>query len=212
MKSDKELKREDRGTYDFTSDGNVFALRWHDNAVVSLASNHLTHEPVMKTKRRTKRGTKEVDMPNIVAAYNSGMGGVDLLNRLCSSYRPNIYAKRWWWPLFTHALNVSVVAAWRLYQALHPESSKSHLDFRRTITNSLMQNQMNGPTRNPSSGRRHVDLPAAVRFSGIGHNKVTGSQGRCVLCNKNTFNWCDLCKKRLHYSRGKRCFDIYHTQ
>ena len=55
----------------------------------------------------------------IVSKYNRGMGGVDVIDKLLGAYRPVIRGKKWWYPLFTNALNISVVAAWRLYGYLH---------------------------------------------------------------------------------------------
>ena len=56
----KELQKQERGTYDYCSDGKVYIAKWHDNSVVNIASNWETHEPVCKVKWRIKGGTKEV--------------------------------------------------------------------------------------------------------------------------------------------------------
>ena len=73
--------------------------------------------------------------PNLISKYNEGMGGVDLLDRLLAAYRPTISSKKWWWPLFSHAVNLSIVSAWRVHCALHDRSGQiSHLDFRRHST------------------------------------------------------------------------------
>ena len=112
FKSDKEMKKQCRGSFDYRSDGRVFILKWHDNAVVNLASNFETHLPVRKVSRRVKgKSGTYVDQPNLVKSYNESMGGVDVMDRLLGSYRPLIRGKKWWWPLFTNALNISVVAA-----------------------------------------------------------------------------------------------------
>ena len=121
LKLNKDLKQEGRGAYDFISGGHVSFIRWSGNSIATIGSNCMCHEPVGKMKRRVKGGRKEVGIPVVVSEYNSGMGGVDLLDRLCGSYRPTIYSKKRWWSLFTHALNVSVVAAWRLCQLLNPK-------------------------------------------------------------------------------------------
>ncbi len=69
------------------------------------------------------------------------MGGVDLLDRLCSSYRPMIRGKKWYWPLFLNIINASIVAAWKVYCIAHVASQDKldHLDFRREITLSLLK-------------------------------------------------------------------------
>ena len=66
------------------------------------------------------------------------MGGVDVLDRLLGSYRVTIRGKTWYWPLFINALNVSIVATWRIH--CHAKVSKmSHLDFRRETTLCLLK-------------------------------------------------------------------------
>jgi len=42
----KALRKKPRGSFDYCSDGLVYMCKWHDNAVVGIASNFLTHEPV----------------------------------------------------------------------------------------------------------------------------------------------------------------------
>ncbi|KRY24125.1 hypothetical protein T03_13122 [Trichinella britovi] len=54
------------------------------------------------------------------------MGGVDILDKLLSSYRPRLRSKKWWWNLFSNALNLAVVAAWRLHRELHQKRVEFH--------------------------------------------------------------------------------------
>ena len=35
----KELQKQEKGTYDYCSDGKVYIAKWHDNSVVNIASN-----------------------------------------------------------------------------------------------------------------------------------------------------------------------------
>jgi DNA excision repair protein ERCC-6 len=209
--ADKALTAKGRGEYDFRCDGKVFIVKWNDSAVVHVASNHLTHEPLGSAKRRVKLKTVNVPQPFLVKRYNEGMGGVDLMDRLLGAYRPSIRGKKWWWPLFLHAVNMSVVAAWRLYCNLHPDNKgPSHLDFRRTITLCLLKGT--SPARNRILGGHHAHLPADVRYDGLSHESVPTSQGRCVFCSANTRSMCAKCGVRLHYSRGTTCFSLYHTR
>ncbi|KRY08585.1 hypothetical protein T12_9365 [Trichinella patagoniensis] len=60
-------------------------------------------------------------MLDIVRRYNTSMGSVDISDKL-SSYRPRLRSKKFWWNLFSNALNLAVVAAWRLHRELHQES------------------------------------------------------------------------------------------
>jgi len=49
----------------------------------------------------------------MISNYMARMGGVDPLDRLLSAYRPKIKGKKWL-SLFVNALNIAVVAAWKL--------------------------------------------------------------------------------------------------
>ena len=53
-------------------------------------------KPVKSARRRVK-GVKaqDVPLPYVVRKYNNGMGGVDLLDRMLASYRPQLRSKKW---------------------------------------------------------------------------------------------------------------------
>ena len=204
--SSKDLKKKERGTFDFCSDGNVFVAKWHDNAIVTIASNWENHLPVRKVRRRVKGGEKQVTQPHLVNSYNKGMGGVDLMDRLAATYRPNIKGKKWYWPLFMNILNVSIVAAWRQYYK-SVENPMSHLEFQRDVTICLLKA---GPQRARNELPR--TLPDDVRYDVIDHILGSTTQGRCKVCSKNTKNMCKKCNVRLHTERGKECFGVYHRR
>ncbi|KAF2905850.1 hypothetical protein ILUMI_00322 [Ignelater luminosus] len=83
--------------YDDRSDGHLVFLKWNDNAIVTVGSNHYGVTPFHKTARRVKgEHKKDVQQPNATKKYNDGMRGVDLLDRLCASYRPKLRSKKWW--------------------------------------------------------------------------------------------------------------------
>ena len=83
----KDIKKEERGTFNFCSDEKVYLAKWHDNSIVTIASNWENHEPVYKVRRRFKRGENQVSQPHLVWSYNKGMGGVDQMDRLAKFYR-----------------------------------------------------------------------------------------------------------------------------
>lgn len=97
------------------------------------------HEPMHEVKRWKKNaGQVNVKQPDIVYQYNKSMGGVDLFDRLVSSYRPVLRSQKWWWPLFSQVLNTSIVAAWKVHCALS-EKAMSHLEFWRSIVLCLLK-------------------------------------------------------------------------
>jgi len=116
LTSTKDMKKKDRGSFDFVCDGTVFVVKWNDNSIVNVASNFLTHLLLQSASRRVRGQSQTlVQQPFVVRQYNASMGGVELFDRLLSSYRPAIRGKKWWWALFIHAINVTVVAAWRVH-------------------------------------------------------------------------------------------------
>ena len=208
--SSKQLKKTERGTYDFRCDGNVYICKWNDNAVVSVATNYLSHLPLHQVRRRVKKQSNvKVPQPHLICSYNEGMGGVDLMGRLLASCRPMIRGKKWYWPLFVNLVNISLVAAWRLHCCLH-DQPMSHLDHRRQVTLCLLKIDCPEP-RAQIEGEKARTLPDDVRFDGQGHEKQPCSQGRCKVCQKNARYVCRKCKVRLHYNKGSTCAVEYPT-
>ena len=135
------------------------------------------------------------------------MGGVDLMDRLLESYRPTIRGKKWYWTLFVNFLNVTVVAAWRIYCRLGQQKI-SHLEFPRQVT--LCWLKADEETQNRQDGE--AEFPQDVRFVRVNHFQAQISQGRCKMWKKNTKIMCKKFNVRLHAERGKICFELHHTK
>ena len=106
-----------------------------------------------------------------------------------------------------NAVNVSVVAAWRIH-CNAVVSPMTHLEFRREITICLLKSPMEERTK--VTGGTLPSLPKDIRFDQINHYKITTTQGRCKICQKNT--WCKYqkCNVRLQSDKGAVCFDLYY--
>ena len=145
LQSSKVLNKKERGAYDFSFDriNEVLAVKWHDNAVVTLVSNFQSVQPLLTTKRfcRSERKTVTVSQPNLVASYNSHMGGVDLLDNFVAKYRVAVKGKKWWWPLFVNFIDVSLSNAWLLHRRVHRDMQMDLLEFRRRVTIALLKSQ-----------------------------------------------------------------------
>ena len=64
-------------------------------------------EPTGKVQRWVKgKGQVQVSQPNVIKAYNEGMGGVDMMDRLLESYLPATTIKKWWLSLFVTSLAI----------------------------------------------------------------------------------------------------------
>ena len=196
---------------DFRCDGTVFMCKWNDNSVVTVASNCQTHTLVHEVQSRVKgQPVNNVQQPHLIHAYNQGMGGVDLLDRMLASYRPSIRGKKWNWPLFTNALNVTVVAALRILCKI-AESPMSHLDFRREIA--ICWLKMSMVSRLQVGGGPRVNLPDDVRFDWEDHEKVAASQGMMQgLQNKLPLHVCKVQRAAALWPRVKMLCHLPHAQ
>lgn len=85
LKTSSEMKKKERGFYDFVCDGAVCVIKWKDNATVCVASNAFSHEPTHVVCRYVKPNpSQSVVQPHLIHQYNLGMGGVDVMDRLLS--------------------------------------------------------------------------------------------------------------------------------
>ena len=208
LKSDAEMKKSERGSYDYRSDGDVEIVRWNDNSVVTLCSNAVGVEPVRQVKRRVKnKGSVLVPQPHVVACYNKGMGGVDLVDRALADYRPSILGKKWYWTLLVNAINIAVVFSWRVYQLATDKESKQK-DFRRTLVTVMLKQSQPRPRADSRPGPS-LSVPEAVRTDNRNHYPESCPVRRCAVCKKNCRIQCIKCKKSLHLNV---CFQKYHEK
>lgn len=193
-----------------TTAATYYVAKWNDNTIVGVASNCLTHKLIHTATRRVKGASNTtVQQPYIIQQYNDFMGGVDLFDRLLSSYRPMTRGKKWWWLLLPNALNAAVVAGWRLHCYIFGTKALSHLEFRRQVALTLIKSS--NYERTQLGGGPQGSLPVTVQYDGDGHIRAPCDQGRCRVCQKNTGIMCIKCKARLHTHRGKKLlFTVPH--
>ena len=196
----REMKKSERGTFDFCSDGIVYFCKWNDNSIANIASNFTSNILTETVKCRVKMtADARVTQPKLIKQYNLGMGGADVMDRLLGTYRPMIRGKKWYWPLVINAINVSVVAAWRIH-CNAVVSPMTHLEFCREIVICLLKSPMEERTK--VTGRTLPSLPKDNRFDQINHYKITTTQGSCKISQKNTRYKCQKCNVRLHSNKG----------
>ena len=71
-------------------DGVVDFCKWNENSIVNIGSNFLSHLPIETVIRRVKsEPDARITQHQLIKQYNNGMGGVDVIDRLLGSYRPN---------------------------------------------------------------------------------------------------------------------------
>ena len=119
--SDKELKKEDCGSYDCRSDVNsgVHVIKWHDHKCVHLASTFPGVAATGTVKRWDAKGKSYIDvpLPDMVSDYSTSMGGVDLVDMLIALYRTTIMSKkRSYLKVIFHVLDICKVNGWLFYR------------------------------------------------------------------------------------------------
>jgi hypothetical protein len=95
FKLEKDLRKEGRGSMDsYVSEDGILLVKWYDNKEVIMGTNHYSVEPLSKVRRwdKSKKVYMEINIPDLIRAYNQGMGGVDRCDQLLSFYRWAIVA------------------------------------------------------------------------------------------------------------------------
>ena len=184
-------------------DGTVLFVQWKDNSIVTIGTNFSKVSPVDKVARWVK-GKVYVKQPKLISEYKKVIGGVDLLDMLLGSYRPNLRSKKWWWPLFSNGLNTAVVAAFKIHKNACT-GQLSHLDFRAEVADVMVR--ANHEAQQVQLGGLTAPVPNQIRLDGINHNLVPKSQGRCIYCKSNTRLMCSKCDKMI-----KGCHKLYHSK
>lgn len=137
--------------------------------------------------------------------YNQGMGGVDLLDQAVNNYRVTIQGKKWWWPLWTHMLNVAVVNAWRLYSMANADENIDLLLFVRNITRHYLRN-----FEKQTLQSKPAIVPRSLIASESGHfPKKLPKQLRCRQCHQRARWQCIKCVATLCLERD--CFIKFHS-
>lgn len=206
-----ELKKSARGTHDYKADVDkkLTIVSWHDNSIVSLASNAVGVNPIRMVKRYSQQEKKSilVPQPYIVKLYNENMGGVDRCDQNMSLYRTAIRGKKWYFCLFSHCIDMAIQNAWQLSRIFGDQMQMDQLAFRRRIACSILQT--NSKVKNHSIGRPSKRENIDSRYDGINHYVIPQDrQTRCRKCHLKTTTKCLKCDIGLHV----RCFVQYHTK
>ena len=211
LMSDRDLKKEGRGSFDYQTDMNstLRVAKWHDNKAVTFASTFGGIETSTTKNRWDAKSKDHVDVsyPDI-RDYNQSMGGAD-------RYRVDIQTrKRWYLKIITHCLNICNVNAWLLYrrymQQLNVRKSNQImlLQFTKKCASGLLLARKQ-PSRTP--GRPNNRRPNDVRYDGIHHwPEFRETRSRCRVCSYLSFIYCSKCHMCLCLRKRRNCFYDSH--
>ena len=139
MIDDKLMKRGDRK---FLFSGNTVACKWMGNRSVLLSLSALEGmNDILSVQRREKSSkTKSlVPRPKVVKLYNSGMGGIDLMDQRTAAYRLDRKSSvRFYLRIFFDLMDIACVNSYLIYNMKHP-NKLSLLDYKIVVTKNLIQ-------------------------------------------------------------------------
>lgn len=209
----KTMMRLPRGSWELSFDrvNEVLAVRWNDNSVVTVLSNHLKHEPLHSAKRFDRKEKKmgQIEMPHPIYEYNRTMGGVDLFDNAMNNYRIRVRGKKWYWPLFTNALDAAMVNAWKLHCLCRKFEKKAvmpQLEFRVFVAECLLRSSK-VKAAVMSKKESESSASSVIRCDRLDHAIIKAeSRTRCRHCKSQTTYKCNKCDVGVH----AKCFDAYH--
>ncbi|XP_039284212.1 piggyBac transposable element-derived protein 3-like [Nilaparvata lugens] len=199
-------------------DDGILVCKWHDNGVVSLASNTHGVQPIGKVERysQAEKKTILVDRPNLVKIYNENMDGTDRLDENVANYRISVRGKKWYWPIFTWLIDVAIQNAWQFSRSSGVKQPQ--LDFRREIVQSYITRYgevSKGPGR-PMTSRQSLScnrISDDIRYDGVNHHVVSVPDKKRRRCAGEE---CDssICTmyKKCNFGLCIKCFDMFHTK
>jgi hypothetical protein len=228
LKSEKELKKEGRGAHDSVVETtkNMSLVRWYDNKCVSMISSYIGPEEVDSVQRydRSKKLHVRVERPFIIGIYNKSMGGVDLMDMLCSLYKYQLRSKRWYVYIFYHTLTIALVNAWFLYRRDCKVLDLRGMPLRKfqamvaSALCNVRKSQRGRRSLDNASKKRKTEVNLApiedVRYDGVGHlPSYEEKRQRCRNCPDGfAFVKCAKCKVNLCLNKNRNCYSAYHTK
>lgn len=225
IKTEKELKKSGRGSYDTITDedGSVIVCAWYDNKRVLTISNYQGPEPLDNCRRWNRAEKKDVQVPRpaIIRTYNMYMGGVDKADMLLSFYKTKCRSRKWYLRIAFHLFNLCMVNAWLLYREF--EGEKSLLDFTTEVALCLIsgnifsadrQQACEAIHRNPRLSLSMHDNPITTRHDRFDHwpfqiDSKNAQRCKMIGCTRKTRFMCSKCHVYLCVI-GSTCFIDYH--
>ncbi|XP_056647353.1 piggyBac transposable element-derived protein 3-like [Diorhabda sublineata] len=169
----KDMKKEPRGKLCHKDSKEIIAAKWHDNNIVTIASNCHGLDPITKVDRigfvDKKRAKIQVDCPAVIKMYNKYMGGVDHFDENVDSMRVALPGKKWWFPLFAFGLDAACQNAWLIKR--QSENNWTYCDFRRNVVTVYLQKYGKPASRNSSCG-----VPVQIRVPAARANGIVSTQ------------------------------------
>lgn len=235
LEDKKSLSKRGRGSSDWCVDANsnIVIIRWMDNGVVQLISNHIGKEDSTQAQRWSAKEKKFVTIPRplMVEEYNMHMGGVDLCDMLMALYRITLRSTKYYMHIVYYCIGLSVINGWLLYRrhcmqlGIPSKDEMPLITFQSMVANALTHA---GKSTHLKRGRPSITPPPKkktkthavatpindVRYDDVGHvPDFEEKQQRCRHFPKGySAVRCLKCKVPLCFVRGRNCFKNFHSK
>lgn len=214
LETPKEMKKKGRGALSMKTTSDIAIVRWHDNRIVTLASNAYGIHPFSSTSRVASVDKKRVKIivpcPKVVSMYNKFVVGVDKFDENVDSQRIFFRGKKWWFPLFAFGIDAACQNAWKIYQAASGEKI-TYCEFRRNIVQTYLVKHKTASKKSTlcgSSVSSRVHSSVRTDNSLDEHIKEKCNRAHCAQCRKRTRIQCRKCKVPLHIN----CWYVFHNK
>lgn len=138
--------------------------------------------------------------PEIITAYNSTKGGVDVVDQLCANYNCARSTRRWPMVIFYALLNVGGINSMVLYAVNNPNINMKRKNFLKRLSQDLVK-----PYWHYRVGLKAIPINTKSRIREIcgtqepANEQPQGTKGRCFFCgtkkNRCTRFSCIRCKR-----------------
>ena len=218
----------ERGESKWLTCDNIGYVKWMVTRLVHVISSAFSPSEMQLATRTQRDGTSvQVKCPKSIVEYTRRMGGVDRFDRQRALYSVSRKSKKWWLRIFYFVIDATIVNAFNLYAAVHPDPTPTLLQFRTQLFRGLVRGFCSRQRRSSLQGmsfmryrftgksrKKLIGVPEDIRLS-LGNHfpEKTDVYRRCRLCssrknNKRSRIMCKVCKVWLCVNP---CFARFHS-
>ena len=190
-----------------------------DNKSVILLSNYFNPKETQQIERRVKGSNDKVKVtcPSVIQEYNQFMGGVDLSDQMKVTYEVDRRSKfRIYLQVFFDFLDITVVNTKIVYNKIESASSLSSLDFRHSITQTMIRNFSSRKRTvllsSPSKRSRSPSFDIVDHLPDFAPSRVSCAFFSSKNVESRTYVRIITCNIALCLQKDRNCFQQYHTK
>ena len=174
-----------RGGCEFLSSGNTMACKWIDNRSVLLLSLSLEgmNDIVSERREKASKTKSSIPCPKVVKLYNSGMGGVDLMDqRTVANCVDRKSFVRFYPRSFLNLMDIACVNSYLIYNMKHRDKLFL-IDYKIIAAKSLIQYHQNRKRAVPMSRpSKRKNQPESIDNHGGHLPDYQTMRKRCAYC------------------------------